>query len=166
MPFMIFGTLEAYRSKERNPNLDIDVCFNFNRMNSTVPMLTYLNPFCGYACNVNTCDPTFDAWYENYLSNDPNAFKEFINLMRFPYNGKNVWILVDFSAEAMTNVIESLIHFIGKMYGFVCNICKEPEDTYIDLEPCFSPMGIQFFDAHLQNYLHYFGEKGLESDLQ
>jgi len=164
MAHIIFGTLGALNC--RDSMLSVDYVFNFNTMVSNVPMLTALNPFYGSNCQINTCDPSFDAWYSSYLSNDPNAFKEFINLMRLAYNGANVWLLSDFSMEPTENVIESLIGFINNTYGFACNICKEPEDTYINGESEFSPQGIQFFDAHLSNYLQYFGENGLESDTE
>jgi hypothetical protein len=103
-------------------------------------------------------------WYANYISSDPNAFKEFINIMRNVYNGRNVWILCDFSLENAYNVIETLIKYILEQYDYVVNIAKFPEDTENLIEGSFSPMGIQKFDAHLENYLQYFGLDGLESD--
>ena len=162
MAHIIFGTQKAFQQK--NPMLDIGMVFNFNSMYTGVPMLSRLNPFCGFTCNLNTSDPGFDQWYANYLSNDPNAFREFINFVRYAYNGINVWVFVDFSMEAMVNIVESLIFFISNMYGFACDECKEPEDTYFNTTPEFSPEGIQLFDAHMSNYLCCFGDRGLESD--
>jgi hypothetical protein len=159
---LTFGTLEALNYNRSG--IPIDDVYNFNTLIEYTNQLYFLNPYRQYGNTINTSSYEFDMWYANYISSDPNAFKEFINIMRNVYNGRNVWILCDFSLENAYNVIETLIKYILEQYDYVVNIAKFPEDTENLIEGSFSPMGIQKFDVHLENYLQYFGLDGLESD--
>lgn len=159
---IIFGSPDAL--KYCKSRITIDLVVNFNTMFECVPQLMYLNPYRNNQYYGNTNCYEFDMWYVNYLASTPEAFREFINLMREAYNGKNVWILVDFSTETASNVVETLIKYIMETYGYACNVAHTPDDTENFVEGQFSPMGIQMFDAHMENYLQYFGGRGLESD--
>ena len=159
---IIFGSPDAL--KYCKSRIDINLVVNFNTMFECVPQLMYLNPYRNNQYYGNTNCYEFDMWYVNYLASTPEAFREFINLMREAYNGKNVWILVDFSTETASNVVETLIKYIMETYGYACNVAHTSDDTENFVEGQFSPMGIQMFDAHMENYLQYFGGRGLESD--
>lgn len=158
---LIFGSQTAMRYCQ-SP-IKIEKIYNFNTMYEMFPQLIYLNPYRNNQYPGNTNCMEFDAWYVNYISNTPEAFREFINLMRDVYNGKNVWVLVDWY-ETSYNVIETLAKYILEQYGYSCNMFYTPEDTENYEEGYFSPIGIQLFDSHLENYLHTFGDKGLEND--
>ena len=110
---LVFGTLEALRSIGKEKSFFV---LNFNTMLENCQPLHYLNPyrFNQYAYNTNCIE--FDMWYVDYIGNTPAAFKEFISLMRNVYNGYDVWVLVDFSTETATNVIETLIKYILEQY--------------------------------------------------
>jgi hypothetical protein len=159
---LTFGTIEALKAKEKGT---VDIVYNFNTMLEFVTPLYYLNPYRQY-CNINihTMSYEFDIWYADYINYDKNVFKEFITLMRNVYNGRDVWVLCDFSLESAFNVIETLIKFILEQYGYTCNIAKVPADVETLVEGSFSAMGIQLFDAQLENYIQCFGTDGLESD--
>ena len=159
---IIFGSSDAL--KYCKSRIVINSIVNFNTMFEYVPQLMYLNPYRNNQYYGNTNCYEFDMWYVNYLASTPEAFREFINLMREAYNGKNVWILVDFSTETASNVVETLIKYIMETYEYACNVAHTPDDTENFVEGQFSPMGIQMFDAHMENYLQYFGGRGLESD--
>ena len=158
---LIFGSLQAryaYNSKEEV------ITYNFNTMYENCEQIIYLNP---YRCNrweYSTLCNDFDIWYGQYLQQSPDSFREFINFMRNVYNGKDVWVLVDFSVETAVSVVEYLIKYIYEMYGYVSNIVKEPEDLENLKEGDFSARGIQTFDQHLIYYLITHGSKGLEED--
>lgn len=158
---LVFGTLEALRSIGKEKSFFV---LNFNTMLENCQPLHYLNPyrFNQYAYNTNCIE--FDMWYVDYIGNTPAAFKEFISLMRNVYNGYDVWVLVDFSTETATNVIETLIKYILEQYGYVSNVVHTPDDLCNLVEGEFSPIGIQMLDAHMENYLQYFGPKGLQTD--
>lgn len=159
---IVFGTKEALQQCH-NTNIWWHKLVNFNTLVESVEQLMYLNPYRG-RYNGTTDSLEFDAWYINYLSSNPPAFREFINIMREAYNGHNVWILCDFSAETAINVIEILIKYIMESYGYACNVVHNPDDTDNLIEGSFSPLGIQMFDAHMENYLQYFGDRGLYTD--
>jgi hypothetical protein len=159
---LTFGTIDALKANKSG--IIVDDIYNFNTLLEFINQLYYLNPYRQFGNNIHTMSYEFDVWYADYICNNPNAFKEFINLMRNVYNGRNVWVLCDFSSDNAFNVIETLIKFILEQYGYVCNICKIPEDTENLVEGEWSPMGIQAFDAHLENYIQCFGPDGLESD--
>jgi hypothetical protein len=159
---LIFGSLDAYRYCRSK--VIIDTLINFNTMLEQVPQLMYLNPYRSNQYYGNTNCYEFDMWYVNYLASTPEAFREFINLMREVYNGKNVWVLVDFQTETASNVVETLIKYIMETYGYISNVAHTPDDTENFIEGSFSTTGIQMFDAHMENYLQYFGARGLESD--
>jgi hypothetical protein len=160
---IIFGTPTMFKYCISNGYPNIDSVVNFNTTIQDVPQMMYLNPYYCGAYNLNTNTPEFDAWFINYISSDPNAFKEFINLVREAYNGKNLWILTDFDTETSTNVMEVIIKYILENYGYACNEVKTVEDLDTLVEGEFSDSGITFFDAHMENYLMYFGANGLES---
>jgi hypothetical protein len=159
---IIFGSPDAM--KYCKSKIAIHSIANFNTMIEYIPQLMYLNPYRNNQYYGNTNCYEFDMWYVNYLASTPEAFREFINLMREAYNGKNIWILVDFSTETASNVVETLIKYIMETYGYACNVAHTPDDTENFVEGQFSPMGIQMFDTHMENYLQYFGGRGLESD--
>lgn len=165
---LIFGALKCLNSFMQGGREFIDTeqirVFNFNTMFERVPQLIYLNPYrCGYyMSNTNTYE--FDLWYANYMNSCPDAFREFVNLMREVYNGRIVYLLCDFSTEGGTNVIESLIKYILETYDYVSNVVHEEEDFDTLVEGEFSSAGIQKFDMQLEAYLRMFGDRGLEND--
>ena len=113
---------------------------------------------------MRTDDYNFDMWYMNYLLSTPDAFRQLVDLMRIPYNGNNVWILVDFSMEGSVNIIESLIKYIQEIYGYTCNVVHVPEDLENLVQGTFSNIGIQTFDANMESYIQLFGHRNLPSD--
>lgn len=157
---LIFGSLQAryaYNSKEEV------VTYNFNTMYENCEQLFYLNPYrCGAWQWSTMCDD-FDTWYFQYIVSS-DAFREFVNFMRNVYNGKDVWVLVDFSVETAVTVIEYLIQLIYSSYGYVSNIVHEPEDLEGLKDGEFSSKGIQEFDNDLARYLETYGDRGLEDD--
>ena len=157
---LVFGSIDALRTLDTNQYYVI----NFNTMNESISQLMYLNPYRNFQYNGNTNCYEFDMWYVDYIANDPNAYREFINLMRIVYNGYNVWILVDFSVETATNVVETLIKYILEQFGYIANVVHTPEDLCNLVEGSFNPIGIQTFDAMMENYLNYFGSRGLFTD--
>lgn len=159
---IVFGSIEAMRGNRCTESFT--TVLNFNTLLENIPRLNYLNPYFMMTYSTNTNCYEFDMWYMNYIANEPKAFKEFIDFMRLAYNGYNVWVLVDFSTETATNVIETLIKCIVEQYGYICNVARVPEDTENFVEGQFSPMGIQMFDTQMENYIVYFGNRGLITD--
>lgn len=158
---IIFGSIDALQGVS---GLVINQVFNFNTMLEQVPQLNYLNPYWGNITSFRTDEYEFDMWYSGYLQSNPEAFKQLIDIMRIAYNGGNVWILVDFSMESSANIIETLIKYIQELYGYTCNVVHVPEDLDNLIQGTFSSIGIQAFDAHMENYLWYFGFRNLPSD--
>ena len=114
--------------------------------------------------NVFTNELEFDAWYVKYLTTTPEAFKEFIDLMRIVYNGESVYILCDWNNEISVNMIEALIKFIVDNYGYVSNVVKNYDDMMNLVEGSFSSDGIQLFDSNMETYINLFGINNLPSD--
>lgn len=154
---IIFGSLEAYRHCVNNELFTIDTVINFNTTLQIQNQMRFLNPYnCGaYQFNANT--PEFDQWFVNYVSFDPNAFKEFIDIVRIAYNGQTVWILTDFSTEVGINVMECIIKFILEQYGYESCVVRTIEDIDFVKEGDFSDIGLMNFDAAMENYVKNFG---------
>ena len=84
--------------------------FNFNTLFENAPKLQYLNPYWNTnSGRVFTNELEFDVWYVNYLTTTPEAFKEFIDIMRIVYNGGSIYILCDWNNEISINKQQGLI---------------------------------------------------------
>lgn len=157
---IIFGTLEELRAIQFEEPM---IVLNFNSVIEGVKRLQYLNPY--WVMNkVFTNEYEFDSWYVGYITTTPEAFKEFIDLMRLVYNGKSVYIICEWNNDISENMIEALIKFIVDNYGYVSNVVKTKDDIYNLVEGTFSSSGIQLFDANMETYLDMFGIKGLSSN--
>lgn len=139
--------------------------FNFNTLFENAPKLQYLNPYWNTnSGRVFTNELEFDSWYVNYLTTTPEAFKEFIDLMRIVYNGGSIYILCDWNNEISINMIEALIKFIVDNYGYVSNVVRTYDDIHGLIEGTFSADGIQLFDINMETYINLFGMNNLPSD--
>ena len=159
---IIFGSIDALQYAYNF--VVINQVLNFNTMIEQVTQLNFLNPYWGNNITMRTDDYNFDMWYMTYLLSTPDAFRQLVDLMRIPYNGNNVWILVDFSMEGSVNIIESLIKYIQEIYGYTCNVVHVPEDLENLVQGTFSNIGIQTFDANMESYIQLFGHRNLPSD--
>lgn len=172
---IIFGNLDGLQILSEHQNLGrwnfnnflpYFHCFNFNSLfEHWGKKLQYLNPYCNSNIGkVFTNELEFDAWYVKYLTTTPEAFKEFIDLMRIVYNGESVYILCDWNNEISVNMIEALIKFIVDNYGYVSNVVKNYDDMMNLVEGSFSSDGIQLFDSNMETYINMFGINNLPSD--
>lgn len=143
---------------------DNSYIFNLNSLVECANQLRYLNPYNNnlYQGDINFTD--FDMKYMNYIMNTPEAFKEYIDLIRLAYNGINVWILSNFDYENAYNVVECLSKIILEQYGYVCNIVNNIEDIFSVKDGTFSIEGIQLFDSQMEYYIQMYGTNGLISD--
>ena len=173
---LIFGTLEGYKAITNTSSLTssdywdslfkvrVDYLLNFNSLVENVPRLDALNPYWNTNSNqIFTDELSFDTWYVNHITTSPEAFKQIVDIMRAVYNGKNVYILCDWSNEIGVNMIEALIKFITDNYGYRCNIVNNPNYIYVK-DGTFSSEGIQLLDANMETYIKMFGVRELPSD--
>ena len=171
---IIFGNLDGIQILSERQNLgywnfNLPAYFHFFNFNSLFEhggkRLQYLNPYWNSnAGKIFTNELEFDAWYVKYLTTTPEAFKEFIDLMRIVYNGESVYILCDWNNEISVNMIEALIKFIVDNYGYVSNVVKNYDDMMNLVEGSFSSDGIQLFDSNMETYINLFGINNLPSD--
>lgn len=169
---LIFGSLVALQYVNQVPwnTVNVDIVYNFNTLLENVPQLNHLNPYWDNTMveaikrSMFSLDKSFDMWYVNYLGTFPPAFKQFMDVMKDVYNGKNIWILIDPTSEVAMNIIEILIKYISETYGYTCNVVNTPDDLEYLVDGTFSIKGIQTFDANLETYLNTFGFQMTESD--
>ena len=84
-------------------------------------------------------------------------------MMRYVYNGKNIYVLVDFRFENINNLTESLIKYITESFGYTCNIVHEVGDILYSKEGSFSPRGVKLMDQLLEFYLRRYDFSRLET---
>lgn len=169
---LIFGSLPALQYVQQVPwqTVPVDIVYNFNTLIENIPQLTHLNPYWDNMMiesikrSMFSLDKAFDMWYVNYIGTYQPAFKQFMDIMKDVYNGKNIWILVDYSSDVAVNIIEILIKYISETYGYTCNVIVTPDDLENVVEGTFSTQGIQTFDANLETYINTFGFQMTESD--
>lgn len=128
--------------------------------------LVGLNPYNYYSISSpqNYQDEyNFDMWYKSIIETNPQANREFIDMMRYVYNGKNIYILVDFRFENINNLTESLIKYITEAFGYTCNIVHEVGDILYSKEGSFSPRGVKLMDQLLEFYLRRYDFSRLET---
>ena len=103
----------------------------------------------------------FDLAYADYIFNNPYAFKEFIDVMRFAYNGAHVILLVDQSEYAKC-LTETLSKLITERYGYVCQFINVVDDIEcLDTSVNFSSQGLNNFDIDNIRYFEQFSVNDL-----
>ena len=133
--------------------------FNFSSFKEGYERLTQLNPV-GYGHPIsNSYD--FDMWYYNYVIwHNQKAFKELVDIMRFPYNGADVILLVDNRIEYSEILVETLSKLISERYGYQCDYLNTPEDIEtLCVNSDFSKEGLLVFDQDVRNYFKLFTPK-------
>ena len=163
---IVFGNPTLLQSVEDKVGTNF-VVFNFNELVENVQSLNYLNPYFGAVYNTNNSvfvnEQAFDQWYINYLTTNSSAFRELIDLLRYPYNCYNVYIFCKWDNEVSINMIEALIKFIVDNYGYSSSIVKTIDDIQNIKSGNFSIEGIQKLDSNLETYMNFFGTRNLPS---
>lgn len=142
------------------------VVVNYNSMLQGIPRIDALNPFCVYQNSVNFTfinEEQFEQLFSNVMTT-PEAFKTTVDMMREVYNGKDVFVLCDFSSYINDYMVNCLSAFILQTYGYVSNIVKDIEDCNILKDYGFTPQGLQTLDANFETYKNIFGIRDLYSD--
>lgn len=124
--------------------------------------LKSLNPLNYYPIGISS-NYEFDLWYANFIINNRDAYKDFIDIMRNLYNGIDVCILVDMNLEFSNLLVESLSKFISERYGYISNIIKDVEDIYYLKEGQFTVSGLLQLDKEFDQYIYTYGSKSLYS---
>ena len=137
--------------------------YNLTSYKEGFPRIDPINPLTYYNNGISA-SYEFDMWYANFLINNPDSYRCFLDIMRQLYNGMNVWILIDPRIEFSMVLVESLEKFILERYGYVSNIIRDPEDVFYLKEGTFDPKGFLLIDRELESYLRIFGYRSLPSD--
>lgn len=138
------------------------VIFNFSSYKEGFNRLTGLNPLNYYPIGISTTYE-FDLWYANFIINNSDSYKEFIDIMRYLYNGVDVCILVDLNLEFSNLLIESLSKFISERYGYVSNIIKDIDDVNYLKNGEFTVSGLLLLDKEFDKYIYTYGSNSLYS---
>ena len=139
------------------------VVFNLSSYMEGFYRLKSLNPLNYYPIGISS-NYEFDMWYANFIINNSDTYKEFIDIMRYLYNGVDVCILIDLNLEFSNLLVESLSKFISERYGYISNIIKDPADIDNLREGEFSINGLLLLDQEFDKYICTYGSKSLYSD--
>lgn len=101
---------------------------------------------------------SFDAWYYNYVLNDPTACSSLMSILTALYDGRHVYVCIaDYiNADYVSILNESFMKLIQTRYDIKYSIVNNAEDiNYIPQDGCdfMSVMGIQNFDNDRKRYL-------------
>jgi hypothetical protein len=121
-----------------------------------------LNPLNYYSIGISS-NYEFDLWYANFIITNKDAYKEFIDIMRYLYNGVDVCILTDYRLDFSNLLVESLSKFISERYGYISNIIKDIDDINYIKDGEFTISGLLLLDKEFDQYIYTYGSKSLYS---
>lgn len=144
-------------------NPDNTIYLNLSSYIEGFPRLTGLNPLNYYQIGISTTYE-FDMWYANFILNNPESYKELIDMMRELYNGNNICVLVNYTLDFSNLLIESLSKFILERYGYISNIIKDTEDIPYLKEGEITVSGLLLLDREFDKYIHTYGDRSLYTE--
>lgn len=122
-----------------------------------IPMLNCLIPSVEFIPEeqlLGDCtSPEFDINYHNYIINNNDAFKQFMNLIIPVQQSPDVLVVVLIRHTPYSDaILESLLKLIQQRYGYNCYIINELEDLLYVEEPSFNIPGLFAYDNDIMRY--------------
>ena len=122
-----------------------------------IPMLNCIIPSVEHIPEeiiIGDCStPEFDMNYHNYIMNNDNAFKQFMDLIIPIHQSPEILIVVLIRHTPYSDAItESLMKLIQQRYGYNGYMVNEPEDWFYTEESTFTIPGLFAYDQDILKY--------------
>lgn len=139
------------------------IIFNFSSFKEGYPVLSNMNSYYKYYPYIPNNDYN-DMSFINYIViHNIEAYREFIDIMKLLYNGKDVYIMIDTTMESSNDLIDQLISYIYNTFGYVSNKAQTTDDLLYLREGSFTTEGIVKMDTLIDYYVRTFGYRKEES---
>ena len=161
---LVFGPYSAIPQNEEF------VVYNLTSLTQFVPRLNGLIPKIPQniiaTMMTDQAEYTFDVWYYDYVTSDPDAVSSILTVLGSLYNGQNVYICITEYSDAFLNMInESFMKVLQTRYGIRYAIINNALDyEYLDHSGgCdFTTVdGIMQFDRDKMDYLAFIEENNI-----
>lgn len=83
----------------------------------------------------------FPDVYQAYVEKNPDAFKDFMEIMMAYYYNTEVIVLTDLSSPVIYPIMETIVKLIQKRYGYLASIVSEMPDLFHCKESDMSEQG-------------------------
>lgn len=101
---------------------------------------------------LDVCSAEFDGWYVSQIFNNDGLFMNFMKIMTYLRNGKDVVLLFYRASEIMDAMNESLLKLIQKRYGYNYQIVDANNGINYYDQSSFTVPGIIQFDIDDSRY--------------
>lgn len=92
--------------------------------------------------------------YQAYVENNPEAFKDFLEIMMAYYYNADVIVLTDFKSPVIYPMVETIIKIIQKRYGYQASIASNIEDLVRCKESDMTEQGNYIFLRDKEWFIH------------